>query len=131
MKRIAIAGCAHIHTPNFVKTLKERKDLQVAGVWDHDSLRARENAEILNTQGYDSDTEIWNDPSIDAVVICAETNRHKELVLRAAEAGKHMFVEKPLGLRQRMPWRWRTRSKRRAFFSRPGISCAATRFTCS
>ena len=97
MKRIAIAGCAHIHTPNFVKTLKERKDLQVAGVWDHDSLRARENAEILNTQGYDSDTEIWNDPSIDAVVICAETNRHKELVLRAAEAGKHMFVEKPLG----------------------------------
>ena len=97
MKRIAIAGCAHIHTPNFVKILKAREDVTVAGVWDHDARRARENAELLNVKLYNSDAEIWDDPSIDAVVICAETNRHRELVLRAAKTGKHLFVEKPLG----------------------------------
>ena len=32
------------------------------------------------------------------VLICAETNRHEELVLAAATAKKHMFVEKPLGI---------------------------------
>jgi len=32
------------------------------------------------------------------VVICSETNRHHDLVLAAARAGKHMFVEKPLGI---------------------------------
>jgi predicted dehydrogenase len=32
------------------------------------------------------------------VVICSETNRHRDLVLAAAQAKKHMFVEKPLGI---------------------------------
>jgi predicted dehydrogenase len=31
------------------------------------------------------------------VVILAETNLHRDLVLAAAKAGKHLFVEKPLG----------------------------------
>src|SRR4029453_757911 len=31
-------------------------------------------------------------------VICFETNRHPALVKAAARAGKHMFVEKPLGI---------------------------------
>src|SRR5262249_13011399 len=33
-----------------------------------------------------------------AVVICSETTRHHDLVMAAAEAKKHMFVEKPLGI---------------------------------
>src|SRR5882724_11479851 len=37
-------------------------------------------------------------PEIKAVVICSETNRHHDLVLAAARAGKHMFVEMPLGI---------------------------------
>jgi predicted dehydrogenase len=32
------------------------------------------------------------------VVICSETNRHADLVMAGARAGKHMFVEKPLGI---------------------------------
>jgi predicted dehydrogenase len=41
---------------------------------------------------------IWNDDSIDGVIICSETDRHQPLVEAAAVAEKHMFVEKPLGL---------------------------------
>ena len=33
-----------------------------------------------------------------AVVICSETNRHRDLVLAAAAAGKHIYAEKPLGI---------------------------------
>ena len=32
------------------------------------------------------------------MIVCAETDRHEDLVLAAAAAGKHLFVEKPLGL---------------------------------
>ena len=32
------------------------------------------------------------------MIICSETNRHQELVVAAAKAKKHMFVEKPLGM---------------------------------
>ena len=37
-------------------------------------------------------------PAFDAVDVCLPNNRHLEYVLLAAEAGKHMLCEKPLGL---------------------------------
>jgi myo-inositol 2-dehydrogenase/D-chiro-inositol 1-dehydrogenase len=40
--------------------------------------------------------EILADKSIDAVLICSSTDTHSELVVQAAEAGKHIFCEKPL-----------------------------------
>ncbi len=95
--RTALVGCAHIHTPNFVKRMNERADVEIAGVWDHDAKRAKANAEALSTGVFATPDAIWSDDSIAAVVICSETDRHRELVLRAAEANKAIFVEKPLG----------------------------------
>ena len=43
-----------------------------------------------------SAAEIFADPSIHAVLICSSTDTHSELVVEAAEAGKHIFCEKPL-----------------------------------
>jgi predicted dehydrogenase len=40
------------------------------------------------------------DPAIDAVVIATRHNLHGAMVLEALEAGKHVFVEKPLCLTQ-------------------------------
>lgn len=41
---------------------------------------------------------VLDDPSIDAVAICTSTDTHPDLVIRAAEAGKAIFCEKPLSL---------------------------------
>lgn len=95
--QVALVGCAHIHTPNFIKRLQERADIAVAAVWDHDAARAQQNGAALGAPVRDLDT-IWADRAIRAVVICAETDRHLALVLAAAAAGKDMFVEKPLGI---------------------------------
>ncbi len=40
--------------------------------------------------------EIFRDPGIDAVLICSPTNTHAQLVIEAAQAGKHAFCEKPI-----------------------------------
>jgi len=40
--------------------------------------------------------DILRDPAIDAVVIATPHSQHRDQVLRAAEAGKHVFTEKPL-----------------------------------
>ncbi len=40
--------------------------------------------------------EIFANPAIDAVLVCSSTNTHSEMVVRAAEAGKHIFCEKPI-----------------------------------
>ncbi|HYE84162.1 MAG TPA: inositol 2-dehydrogenase [Clostridia bacterium] len=42
--------------------------------------------------------EILNDPEIDAVLICSSTNTHAQISVEAAEAGKHIFCEKPVDL---------------------------------
>jgi myo-inositol 2-dehydrogenase / D-chiro-inositol 1-dehydrogenase len=38
------------------------------------------------------------DPSIDAVLICTPTDTHAEIIGAAAQAGKHIFCEKPIAL---------------------------------
>jgi myo-inositol 2-dehydrogenase/D-chiro-inositol 1-dehydrogenase len=46
----------------------------------------------------DSADEVINDPGIDAIVLCTPTNTHTELIVQAAQAGKHIFCEKPVSL---------------------------------
>lgn len=99
MIQAALVGCAHIHTPNFVKRLQGHSDVRVKSVWDHDPDRARKNAGALGAAVVSDPAEVWADPEVAAAVICSETVRHRDLVLPAAAAGKHLFVEKPLGVR--------------------------------
>ena len=95
---VALVGAAHIHTPGFVDLVKKRDDVRVKCVWDHDAARAQKRAKDLNAEVVDDVAKVCSDPEIQAVVIYSETNRHHDLVLAAAKAGKHMFVEKPLGI---------------------------------
>ena len=45
-----------------------------------------------------STEEIFADRQIEAVLICSSTNTHAELIVQAAQAGKHIFCEKPIDL---------------------------------
>ena len=40
--------------------------------------------------------DILNDSEIDAVLICSSTDTHAQLIVEAAQAGKHIFCEKPI-----------------------------------
>src|SRR5690242_7817340 len=95
---VALVGAAHIHTPGFVDLLKTRNDAKVKSVWDHDPARAEKRAKELQAEVVGDVSKIFSDPEVQAVVIYSETNRHHDLVMDAAKAGKHMFVEKPLGI---------------------------------
>ena len=95
---LALVGGAHIHTPGFIDRLNKRTDVKVKYVWDHDLARAKRRAEALKAQCITDLNQVWNDTSIQGVVICSETNRHEPLVMAAAGARKHLFVEKPLGM---------------------------------
>jgi predicted dehydrogenase len=95
---LAFVGCAHIHTPGFINLLKSRKDVKVKWVWDHDAARAGKRAQELGCKATAEAKDIWSDPEVAGVVICAETTRHRELVNAATAANKHLFVEKPLGI---------------------------------
>ncbi len=97
----AFVGVAHIHTPGFIKMLvahAEIGDVKVKCVWDHDGERGQKRAAELSAAFVRDVDAILSDPQITAVVICSETNLHRELVIKCANAGKNIFCEKPLGL---------------------------------
>ena len=96
---LALVGCAHIHTPGFIKLLNSNQQaVRVKFAWDHDAARAERRAAELGAAVATDPRQIWSDPEVEGVVICSETNRHRELVLAAAAAGKHIYAEKPLGI---------------------------------
>ena len=41
--------------------------------------------------------KIMENPDIEAVVVCSSTDTHTQMIEEAAEAGKHIFCEKPIG----------------------------------
>ncbi|MBJ8344767.1 Gfo/Idh/MocA family oxidoreductase [Antrihabitans sp. YC2-6] len=60
-------------------------------------------AEILSSRlnvrrTYLDPAELISDPAVQAVAICAPATSHADLVVAAAEAGKHVFCEKPMAL---------------------------------
>jgi predicted dehydrogenase len=48
--------------------------------------------------------EVLNDPAVDAVVVCTSPDTHLEIAEAVLHAGKHLMIEKPVGLRpERIP----------------------------
>lgn len=47
---------------------------------------------------YQDADEIFSNPEIDAVFICSSTATHADYIGKAAQAGKHIFCEKPIDL---------------------------------
>lgn len=98
MQTTAFLGTAHIHTPNFIRIINERSGVQVKAVYDHNSERGEKDAAQIGSTFVPEIDTILNDPEITSVVICSETVHHRELATRAAQAGKHLFIEKPLAV---------------------------------
>ena len=95
---LAVVGCAHSHTPGYIQMLKAHKDVRVKYVWDTDAQRAKKWADELGATAVPDDAAVWADPQVKAAVVCSQTNLHQRLVLAGAKAGKHLFVEKPMGV---------------------------------
>lgn len=95
--RIGVIGAGRIgkiHAENLATRVPGATVVAIADV----NLRAaQELAEKLHVeQAYDDYKRIMQDKSIDAVAICSSTSTHADLMIEAAQAGKHIFCEKPI-----------------------------------
>lgn len=60
--------------------------------------RAQEAVEVLGYERASADyQDVLNDPEVDVVSICAPNFLHAEIGIAAAKAGKHFWIEKPVG----------------------------------
>ena len=96
MKNVAVFGAGRIgriHASN----LAALPGVQLKYVCDAVPAAAADLAQQLGAQVSDIDA-VFADASIDAVAICSPTSTHSDLIARAAQAGKHIFCEKPVDL---------------------------------
>jgi myo-inositol 2-dehydrogenase/D-chiro-inositol 1-dehydrogenase len=95
--KVGIIGMGRIGKIHAENILKEIPEAEVVSIADIEVNKAKELASKWDIKKIFADPrEIINDPKIDAVVICAPTNTHSDLIIESAKAGKHIFCEKPI-----------------------------------
>ena len=94
--RTAVVGLGY-WGPNLVRVLNEIPEAELTTVCDLDAAALKKIAQrypaARTTTAYE---EILADDAVEAVVIATPVTTHHPLALAALEAGKHVFVEKPL-----------------------------------
>ncbi|HEV7435693.1 MAG TPA: Gfo/Idh/MocA family oxidoreductase [Pseudorhizobium sp.] len=94
--RIAIIGLGMASGPHAQSFLDLSPRVQVAAAYSPTQARRKAFAERWRLPVSTEINGIFDDPTIDAVLILTPPNSHLELVQRAAAAGKHILLEKPL-----------------------------------
>lgn len=92
--RIGKISFWHVHAWDYTKQAQEHSDTVIAAVWDEDAERGKKAAENLNVPFFDSLDDLLAQKDIDAVIVDAPTCLHREIIIAAAQAGKHIFTEK-------------------------------------
>lgn len=96
---IAVIGSGRagmIHARNFASQVQNAR--LVAMVDPVEAARATALAELGLETGYADFRQALADPAVDAVVVVTPTAFHKEIVVSAAQAGKHVLCEKPMAM---------------------------------
>ncbi len=102
MKKVkwGVIGAGGIADRRTIPGMMLAKNAELAAVMEvnmafAEKIRSKYNAK----RAYDSADGIINDQDIDAVYIASPVSCHKEQALKAAAAGKHILLEKPLALK--------------------------------
>jgi len=96
---IGLIGCGRaglIHGRNFAAGVSDARLVAIADP----SLEMRKKAvQVLgDVSSYPDIQALLDDPKIDAVVVATPTPFHRNIAVTAAEAGKHIFCEKPMAM---------------------------------
>jgi myo-inositol 2-dehydrogenase/D-chiro-inositol 1-dehydrogenase len=94
---VGIIGAGRIgkvHAETLAFRLPEVRTLAIADVNREAAQAVAARCGIPTVTG--SSAEIFANPAIEAVLICSSTNTHADLIVQAAQAGKHIFCEKPI-----------------------------------
>jgi predicted dehydrogenase len=101
MKKIrwGVLGVAKIATAKVIPAMRHSANVEIAAIASRDLNKAKTAAEQLGIpQAYGSYAELLADGSIDAIYNPLPNDLHVPWSIRAAEAGKHVLCEKPIGL---------------------------------
>ena len=91
----AIIGCGNI-APFHAEAIRDAEGAKLIAVCDKHSANAEKLVENFPADIYTDYAELLKRDDIDVVNICLPSGLHEPLSIQAANAGKHVMVEKPL-----------------------------------
>ncbi|HJV46670.1 MAG TPA: Gfo/Idh/MocA family oxidoreductase [Bacillota bacterium] len=98
MINFAIIGCGHI-AKKHIEAINSIKNANLIAFCDTNPERLREFTETYAVPGYLSISELINNqPELHVINICTPSGIHAPLAIHAANAKKHIIVEKPIAL---------------------------------
>ncbi|MCK4545820.1 MAG: Gfo/Idh/MocA family oxidoreductase [Candidatus Eisenbacteria sp.] len=95
---IGLIGLGH-HGTRYARHLSGNvPGVSLAAVCRRDRSRGAPLARELGTRYFEDYRDLLDDPAVDAIVIVSPTSRHLEMAVAAAERGKPILLEKPIGV---------------------------------
>ncbi|MCD6232514.1 Gfo/Idh/MocA family oxidoreductase [Candidatus Aerophobetes bacterium] len=99
--RLGIIGCGGMGF-HHARSLSKMKDVEIMAASDINPDNLKQFTEEFKTKHSFLDyTQILNIEEIEGVLICLPTFLHREVVIRSAAKGKHIFCEKPIAMNLR------------------------------
>jgi predicted dehydrogenase len=97
--RWGVLGVARIATRKVIPAMQRGEWSAVVGIASRDRTKAEQAAHALGIpKAYGSYAEMLADPEIEAVYNPLPNHLHVPVSIQAAEAGKHVLCEKPIGM---------------------------------
>jgi predicted dehydrogenase len=97
--RWGVLGAARIATVKVIPGIERSADCEIAAIASRSLAKADAAARALNIpKAYGSYEELLADPAIDVIYNPLPNHLHVPWSIRAAQAGKHVLCEKPLGM---------------------------------
>lgn len=96
--KMALIGCGHMGRGH-LRTAKDVPELDFLVYADAVADAAATACQEFGGRRHTTDVQaVWRDDGIDAVLIATHHDSHTPFAIQAAEAGKHIFLEKPMAL---------------------------------
>ena len=95
MHRIGIIGCGKIAQVRHIPEYEANKDAELVAFYDINHERAKEIARKHGGKAYDDLSEMLSS-GLDAVSVCTANTTHREISVKALEAGLNVLCEKPM-----------------------------------
>lgn len=103
---IALVGLGYYSTDLLAPALQQTKNCYLAGIVTGtpskaETWKAKHNIPEKNIYNYQSFDQVANNDQIDVIYVVLPPSMHKEYVIRAANAGKHVWCEKPMAITEK------------------------------
>jgi predicted dehydrogenase len=92
--RVGFLGIEHIHADFWQEVFQDSPHTELVGAWAITPGLTQSKGEELGYKSWDDRDALLN--ACDAIVICAPTTHHAEMVELSARAGKKILLEKPM-----------------------------------